>query len=108
MSIRFHLDENMPHAVADGLRNRGVDVTTTTDAQLMGASDKEQLAFARSEGRVVVTRDADFLRISARGEKHPGLVFWTERRSVGQLISALDLLRVSSTADDVEDQVFFR
>jgi len=28
-TIRFHLDEHVPHAVADGLRIHGIDVTTT-------------------------------------------------------------------------------
>jgi hypothetical protein len=27
-TIRFHLDENCPRAVATGLRRRGIDVTT--------------------------------------------------------------------------------
>ena len=31
-TIRFHLDEHCPHAVAIGLRRLGIDVTTTTDA----------------------------------------------------------------------------
>ena len=34
--IRFHLDENIDSAIADGLRRRGV----------IGASDDEHLAFA--------------------------------------------------------------
>ena len=44
--IRLHLDENVDHAVAHGLRLRGIDVTTTTDANLVGAADEEQLSFA--------------------------------------------------------------
>ena len=35
-TIRFHLDEHVAHAIAEGLRRRGVDVTTTTDAGLLG------------------------------------------------------------------------
>jgi hypothetical protein len=27
--IRFHLDENVSNVIADGLRRRGIDVTTT-------------------------------------------------------------------------------
>ena len=29
-TIKFHLDENVNNAVADGLKRRGVDVTTTS------------------------------------------------------------------------------
>jgi predicted nuclease of predicted toxin-antitoxin system len=49
-TIRFHLDEHCPTALAEGLRRRGIDVTTTPEAGLMQATDEEQLAFARREG----------------------------------------------------------
>jgi predicted nuclease of predicted toxin-antitoxin system len=55
MAIRFHLDESMTNAVADGLRRRGVDITTSSDAGLLSASDEEHLDFGRRERRVVVT-----------------------------------------------------
>lgn len=38
--MRFHLDEHVDHAIARGLRNRGIEVTTATDAGLLGASDE--------------------------------------------------------------------
>lgn len=64
--IRFHLDEHMHSAVAIGLRHRGIDITTTVEAGLMRASDPEQLAFARTQGRVFVTRDRRILMSIAR------------------------------------------
>ena len=63
----FHLDEHIDPAIADGLRRRGVDVTTTLGAGLRGAADEEHVAFARAQGRVIVTQDSDFLRISPSG-----------------------------------------
>ena len=45
-AIRFHLDENVDGAIAEGLRRRSIDVTTTPDVGLIGASDEEQVAFA--------------------------------------------------------------
>jgi predicted nuclease of predicted toxin-antitoxin system len=57
MALLYHLDENMPHAIANGLQQRGVDVTTTSDAGLIGASDEEQLAHALAENRVLVGRE---------------------------------------------------
>ena len=52
-TIRFHLDEHCSHAIAAGLRRRGVDVTTATDAGLLRAPDEQHLAFGLAEGRVV-------------------------------------------------------
>jgi len=40
--MRFHLDEHVPHAIAEGIRRRSIDVTTV-DAALRGASDDVQL-----------------------------------------------------------------
>jgi predicted nuclease of predicted toxin-antitoxin system len=108
MPIRFHLDESMPNAVADGLRRRGVDVTTSSDAGLLGASDEDQLNFARGVGRVTITRDQDFLRLDARGVDHVGIIYWTERqRTIGQLIGALASMIVDYGEEDVRGRVLF-
>lgn len=55
-TIRFHLDENISASVADGLKRRGIDVTTTVEVGLMAATDNEQLEFALNQVRVLFTR----------------------------------------------------
>ena len=52
--IRFHLDEHVPHAIAEGLRRRGIDVTTTVEAGLRSATDDVHLAYAVEQRRVIV------------------------------------------------------
>ncbi|MCC5666102.1 DUF5615 family PIN-like protein [Nostoc sp. CHAB 5784] len=59
--IRFYLDENVSNAIADGLRRRGIDVTTTSEKGLIAASDAEQVVFAMSQNQVIFTHDDDFL-----------------------------------------------
>ena len=59
--IKYHLDENVSNAVAESLRRRGINVTTTPGQNLNGASDRDQLAFAREQQRVIFTHDDDFL-----------------------------------------------
>ena len=98
----------MPSAVGQGLQLRGVDVTTSKDAELLGASDEKQLAFALRESRVLLTRDKDFLRLSARGTEHSGIVFWTQRhRPLGPFIRAVDVLSFARTVEDLRGQVVF-
>ncbi|MFL6233223.1 MAG: hypothetical protein ACJ76N_08835 [Thermoanaerobaculia bacterium] len=46
--IRFHLDECVAGAIADG-RRRGIDVTTTRESGLISSGDLDQLAFATRE-----------------------------------------------------------
>ena len=60
--IRFALDEHIAPAVAAGLRRRGVDVTTSQEVDLLGASDEQQLAHAAASRRVFVTQDEVFRR----------------------------------------------
>ena len=72
---RFHLDENVNPAIAEGLRLRGIDCTTTREVGLRGASDVEQLAFAISQQRILVTTDEDFLAIAPR-QPHVGILYW--------------------------------
>jgi predicted nuclease of predicted toxin-antitoxin system len=71
--IRFHLDEHIPASIAAGLRRRGIDASTSAESGLLAADDPAQLAFAASSGRVLVTHDADFLRLHADGATHAGI-----------------------------------
>jgi hypothetical protein len=40
-TILFHLDENCHRAIAEGLRRRGIDVTTTPEVGLISATDEQ-------------------------------------------------------------------
>ena len=70
MEIRYHLDESVPNAIANGLRLRGIDVTTAKDAGLLEASDQEHMAFAHENQRVIFSFDEDFLSLANRGQIH--------------------------------------
>jgi predicted nuclease of predicted toxin-antitoxin system len=92
-TIRFHLDECCDPAIADGLRRRGVDVTTSQEAGLLEAEDEEQAAYGLAQDRVVVTHDTDFLRIQAAGLPHAGIVFRAkDTLSLGEIIKRLVLI----------------
>ncbi|REJ44544.1 MAG: hypothetical protein DWQ54_03245 [Microcystis flos-aquae TF09] len=51
------LDKRVSNAIAKGLRMRGIDVTMSSEKELMGVSDEEQLAYALLQGRVIFTFD---------------------------------------------------
>ena len=90
--IRFYVDEHTPKAVIRGLRERGVDVLTVPDADMMGAQDQEHLTLARAEGRVIFTQDADFLRLAATGAEHVGIVYAPQHTAVGVTVRGLMLI----------------
>ena len=92
-TIRFHLDENVSNAVAEALRRRGIDVTTTPQEGLISVSDEEQLAFCLSQARVIFTQDTDFLRLHNAGAIHAGIIYCSQgNRSIGEIIRSLVLI----------------
>lgn len=106
--IRFHLDENVDVPVADALRRRGIDVTTTIDAGLVAANDESQLSYATAQGRVLVTHDSDLLALHSNGVPHAGICFChKEKFSPGQLMHALLLVEACLQADEIVGQVEF-
>lgn len=108
MAIRFHLDENVDHDIARGLRRRGVDVTTATDAQLLGAEDAQHIAFAVASQRVIYTNDADFLRLVESGVEHCGIVFCPmNSRTVGEIVRYLCLLHDCLSPEEIAGRVEF-
>ncbi len=68
--LKFYLDEHVPSAITKGLQRRGVDALSAQNAGMLGASDEQHLALARGQQRVVVTQDADFLRLHEQGIEH--------------------------------------
>lgn len=73
--IKFHLDENVSNAIADGLRRRGINVTTTAEVDLISVSDEKQIEFALNEKRVIFTQDDDLLKLHKSGISHFGITY---------------------------------
>ena len=87
--LRYYADEHVSKAVILGLRQRGVDVLTVPEANKLGATDDEQLAFALAEGRVMFTQDDDFLRLASSGKAHAGIVYVPQHTPIGEIIQGL-------------------
>jgi predicted nuclease of predicted toxin-antitoxin system len=106
--IKFHLDENVSNAVAEGLRRRGVDVTTTPEQNLIGVSDQEQIAFAREQQRVIFTQDDDFLKLHQSKVSHSGIAYCHQgSRSIGEIVKTLALIWEWVEPEDMIRQVEF-
>jgi hypothetical protein len=83
----------MDHAIARGLRVRGIDCTTTTDAGLLQAEDEAHIQFCLREQRVIVTNDPDFLVLAHARIQHAGIAYTArEKRSIGYIIRHLCLM----------------
>jgi predicted nuclease of predicted toxin-antitoxin system len=103
--IRFHLDEHVDPGIAIALRRAGIDVTTTNEAGLRTKDDETHLEFARAEGRVIVTRDQDFLSMSRRATDHFGIVFYNADQSIREIIEGLILIYEVMLPDEMAGHV---
>lgn len=93
MSVRFYLDENMPVAIAEQLRRRGIAVVTVRDLDLLGSSDMTHLERAARMGYVLCTHDPDFVDIAASGNQHAGIVFGKAHvHTIGDWVAFLELM----------------
>ena len=86
--IRLYFDESVQVAVAEQMRNRGIDAVTVRDLGLLGDADANHLQRASEMGRVLCTYDQDFLRLHAAGQ-----------------VRGLELICGAMTADDMKNHI---
>jgi hypothetical protein len=73
----------------------------------LGASDAGLLAFAAEHRRVLITADADHLRLHAAGVPHAGIVFVPADAAIVLLIGGTMLIAEVLTAEEMENRVEF-
>jgi predicted nuclease of predicted toxin-antitoxin system len=93
--------------VVDGLKRRGIDVLTTVDAEMRGASDERQLAFASAQQRVLVTKDDDLLKLHAEGVQHAGIVFVPAQATISAVVQGLVLVYGVLDSEEMENHIEF-
>ena len=106
MKVRFQADSDLNEDIIKGVvrREPTVDVQTANEANLRGLLDRQVLALAAHENRILVTHDrrtmprhfADFIV----NEKSPGVVIIAQKVSVNVAIEELLLIWVASDADE--------
>ncbi len=81
-------------------------MTTTANAQLLGAPDEAHVAFAKAAGRVIVTNDSDFLSVAAQESDHCGIAFCVPgKRTLGEIIRHLALMHDVMQEDEMHGQI---
>lgn len=83
---RLYIDEDASDAdLVAALRNRHVDVVTTSETDLREATDEAQIQWAAGQHRVLYTFNAKHFYalhrlILSRGETHAGIIFAAQQR----------------------------
>jgi len=87
---RILLDQGLPRSAVKILGIRGWDVLHTGDIGLSNASDREIIEYARKEGRIVITLDADFHAILAvENAREPSVIRIRQEGLRGDALSEL-------------------
>lgn len=107
--VKFYLDEMISPNVATGLRLRGIDVLTAQEAGTLSMSDRQQLAVAAEDSRVMVTMDNDFLALHSQGVPHAGIAYIAQNRkaTIGELVQRLQLVFEILEVEDMRGRVEF-
>ena len=107
--ISLYLDEDVHVLVAELLQARGFDAITARDAGKLQATDSEQIAYAISQGRTLVTHNrTDFEQLTQyyfdQGQAHYGVIF-AVRRSPQEVAKRLLSIVNQVTSEEMENQV---
>ena len=107
--VDLYLDEDVNVLIADLMRARGFQVTTTQAAGQKGSTDANQWAFATSQGKAILTHNrVHFEALAQRyfDEKkpHSGIIL-AVRQPPKELSRRILILLDSMTADEIENPI---
>ncbi|UKO99919.1 DUF5615 family PIN-like protein [Nostoc sp. UHCC 0870] len=112
--IRFYLDEDAgKKSLANGLRNAGVDVITTVEANRVSSTDESQIIWATEQSYIIYTFNVgDFCRLHnaylEQQKKHSGIVVAAKQSySIGEQLRGLLNLVASMEAEEMVNQLVF-
>jgi predicted nuclease of predicted toxin-antitoxin system len=104
------MDENVPGAITEALKKRGLDILTVQEDGLTSAPDPVVFKRAIELGRVVFSEDQDFLveakRYQMEGLPFPGVIFARQRIvSIGDCVRDLELIMSAGSPEDLANSV---
>jgi len=107
--LRYHLDEDCQSAaLAAALRQHGIEVETTNEANIVGMEDEAQLDYAGKGHMVIVTNNiCDYTVLHARwlaqGRSHAGIVLFPQQAySIGEVVRRLAHLHRTLSAEEMQ------
>ena len=110
----LYLDEDtQSDALIAALRSRGLNLLTTSEASMTKRADDDQLRFAASVKRVIITSNiADFARLHARwlsaGLGHNGIVLIHQQKwGAGELARRIIRLLNDPPGKDMRNRIEF-
>jgi len=110
MAIQLYMNHNVPRAITDGLRARGVDVITAFENGANELDDPELLDRAAALRRVLFTRDYNLLQEAAEHQRSVtsfyGVIYAHQLHvSIGACIRDLEIIAKAGEPEDLLNRV---
>ncbi|MHC5741276.1 MAG: DUF5615 family PIN-like protein [Nostoc sp.] len=107
----LYSDEDMSALFARLLRSRGLDITTVSEQATLGKTDREQLEFATSVGRCILTHNrVDFERLHLQyieeNKEHFGIIVVPQKNAY-EVAQRIGILVSTLTADEIRNQLLY-
>jgi len=108
--IHLYFDEDVSAGVVNNLRTRGFDVLSSRDADMQSRTDDEQMLYAVSLRRAIVTHnrsdfEAQHLKFLENGLRHYGVIIAKRRPKDADVVAKLLALLDAVTAGEMENQL---
>ncbi|PNW54131.1 UNVERIFIED_CONTAM: hypothetical protein BEN50_09445 [Euhalothece sp. KZN 001] len=108
---QVYLDEDVDILVASLLLAKGLDATTAREQKMLGKSDAEQLTFATSLQRCILTHNRlDFERLHTHyfnnNWSHSGIII-VKRRNAYEMTERIVILFDTLMADEIRNQLLY-
>lgn len=109
--VAIYTDEDVSALVATLLRNRGLDVTTVPEQASLGKTDREQLEYAISLNRCLLTHNrVDFERLHLQyieeNKKHFGIIIVPQKNAY-EVARRISILVSALTFAEIENQLLY-
>ena len=107
--IKLYIDEDVRKLLAKVLRDRGYDALSSEEAGMNGKSDAEQLEFAISQGRAILTHNiSHFAKLAeeyvANNRHHYGVLF-SQQIEFGELLRRTIRFLSARSAEQIMNMV---
>jgi Domain of unknown function (DUF5615) len=110
--LKYAVDEDFNHEIIRGLalKDSGLDFLTVQDVDLLEVHDREILAWAAQERRILLTHDVRTMPMYAaerlrERQAMPGLVLVPQSLPIGRAIDDLLLIAQCSQEDEYEGMI---
>ena len=109
--VRLYFDEDVHPDLVYVLQEKGFDAITTIEAGLQGNSDRQQIDYAISNNRAILTFNVKhfvllYNEMYSKNRQHPGIVVSTQQ-NFGETLKRLLKLLNNKTAEEMSNSIEF-